>query len=188
MSDITTLAVQKATKPKIEDVIPCYVGVEALKTALDFIAYLRENKIKPVWTLHNAWKGTYKGKVIYYIRLPLYRGHFRSPKRSSDADWMRSWVFTPYLHNINRYEDQIMEEGLQDLVWDNLHYCKPCAHRKCLPECDKVILGKELKNLCRGDLYGGCAVWFVSPDETTINGIKRLLELEKKARDENVVK
>jgi len=180
MADITTLAVQKAAKPNIEDVLPCYVEGEVLKNSLDFVAYLRENKTKPVWTLHNAWKGTYKGKVLYYIRLPLYRAHFWSGKHAPGAEWTRSWVITPYLHNINTYEDQVMAENLQHLVWDNLHYCRPCDHRLC--PADRTILGKELKGLCNGDLYGGTAVWFVNPGETTICGIKRLLELEKKAR------
>jgi len=180
MSDITTLQFQRENKPNIEDILPCYVDDDVLKNTLDFVVCLRENKIKPVWALHNAWKGTYKGKVIYYIRLPLYKGHFHSPKHSSDMDWMRSWVMTPYLHNIKMYEDQIMAVGLQDFVWDNLHYCVPCPHRLC--RVDKTILGKELKGLCNGDLYGGTTIWIVNPDETESTGIKRLLELEKKAR------
>ena len=139
--------------------------------------------MKPVWTIHNAWKATYKGKPIYYIRLPKYKSHFRNLKQSLDSEWMHSWVITPYLHNANMYEEQITNEGLQDLIWDHMHYCFVCDHGRCVPGVDKTILGKELKGLCRGDLYCDLAAWFVNPSETTISGIKTLLELEKNARN-----
>ena len=183
MSDITTPAVQKTTKPNIEDVFPHYLDGKTLKNALDFIAYLRETKMKPVWTLHNVWKATSKGGVIYYIRLAKSERDSRNRKKSDATDWGKSWVFTPYLHNINKYEELIVNENLQDFVLSGLQYCMPCTGKLCPTE--KTVFGKNIKNLCSGDLYYGMALWYTNPNETDIGYLKKLLEFEKQARTKN---
>jgi len=174
------LRTQKVEKPQIDDLIPDYLNGENKKAALDFVAYLRENKIKPVWTIANAWKATYKGKTIYYIRLPLHESHFRNLKQSEGMSWENSWVFTPYLHNMNSYEELVINENLREFVLSGLHYCVPCAYRLCPKE--KTIFGENIQNLCGGALYGDMALWYVNPDETEIGKLKRLLEFEKAAR------
>jgi len=174
------LRTQKIEKPQIESVIPQYLDGDIKKTALDFVAYLRGNKFNFVWAVANGWKATYKGKVICYIRLPLHESHFRNLKQSEGTEWQNSWVFTPYLHNMNKYEELVINENLQEFVLSGLHYCMPCPHRFCATE--RTILGKSIKNLCQGDLYGGMALWYVNPNETEIGYLKRLLEMEKQAR------
>jgi len=182
MADITKLAVQKTAKPNIEDVLPCYVGGEELKNALDFVAYLREIKMKPTWTLHNAWKGTYKGKAIYYIRLPLYQSHFSHKRPSDKTEWTESWTFTPYLHNIEKYDDKIDSEEFQERILACLKYANPDCDRGCACKRHLTLFGKQI-HLCNGESYGGCATWFTNPNEAEIVWIKRLLEWEKSARD-----
>jgi len=45
-----TLAQQQAKdKPLIEDLIPVYLDGDATNRAMDFAAYMRKNKMKPVW-------------------------------------------------------------------------------------------------------------------------------------------
>ena len=46
-NDITRLDVQRRIKPKIEDVIPLIDDDDKQKNALDFVAWLRENKLPP---------------------------------------------------------------------------------------------------------------------------------------------
>lgn len=158
---------QKMSKPKIEDVIPDYLDGDMSKAALDFVAYLRANKMSPTWANANAWKASYKGKGICYVRL------------EKEGFWDRKglWVITPLIDHYDEIEDVIMHEGLQTIIWDNLYYCKQCHPAPCNIR-DMTILGKEFKGLCGGRP----PVWFWDPDETTINCIKRMLELEKKAR------
>jgi len=112
--------------------------------------------------------------------LPLHESHFRNLRQSDEMDWKKSWVFTPYLHNMNKYEDLIINENLREFILNGLHYCMPCPHRFCATE--RVVFGNSIKNLCIGDLYGGMALWYVNPTETEIGYIKKLLELEKQAR------
>ena len=180
--DITLLRVQREFKPKIEDVIPVYLVGENKEMALEFISYLRENKIKPTWATHNSWKAIYKSKVICYIRLPINESDNYS-KQSHVSEWKRHWLVTPHLYNMEKYKEQIINEGLLELIWNNYVYCKPCEPiRKCAPGVNKNIFGKEFNNLCRGVFYDGCAIWINSPDNSEVNGIKKLLEMEKQTR------
>ena len=172
------MVTQNKLRPKIEEIIPEYLTCDNRKRALEFIAFLRENKIKPTWAIQNGWKATYKGKVLYYIRLPRYASHFRNLKQSDGTSWENSWVFTPYLHNMSNYEDSVINENLREFVLSGLHYCVPCAHRLCPKE--KTIFGNKIQNLCGGDLYGGMALWYVNPNETEIGAIKSCWNLRKK--------
>jgi len=131
--------------------------------------------MNPGWAgVHNAWKGSYKGKIMYYIRL--------------GREWIREtenakWVVIPYLNHMNAYEDNILSEGWQNIIWDDLHYCRNCGY-KCHPKANQTILGKEFTGLCNGLFYGGrFPVSFVNPGEAAINRVKRLLDLEKTARN-----
>ena len=55
---------QKALKLKIEDEIPKFLDGEMKQSALDFIAYMRANKMQPAWLSTNSWKANYKGQNI----------------------------------------------------------------------------------------------------------------------------
>ena len=174
------LRVQKVEKPRIEDVIPKYLDGDIKKDALNFAVYLLENKMKLAWAVTNGWKVMHKGKVIGYIRLPMYESHFRNLKQVEETDWKESWVFTPYLHNLSKYEDLVIAQNLKEFVLNGLHYCVPCLHRFCATE--RTIFGNKTKNLCLGDLYGGMALWYVNPKEAEISCLKKLLEFEIQAR------
>ena len=73
---------QRRNKPPIEDVIFKHLDNKIRKTALDFIAWFRENKMQIAW---NTWKVNYKGKMICRILLP-------DPKNHAGPDY--AWVIT----------------------------------------------------------------------------------------------
>ena len=174
MSDITVLSVQREIKPKIEDVLPYYLNGAELESALNFIAYLRADRINPGWAgVHNAWKGAYKGKPVYYIRL--------------GREWVRDtknvkWVVILYMNHIKEYEEKIFEEGWQNIIWDDLHRCRGC-NNGCAPGIDRTVLGREFTGLCNGIFYSGrFPVSFVNPAETDYDIIKKMLDIEKSSR------
>lgn len=68
---------QKAAKPLVEDMIAESLGGKMKKLALDLVAHLRANKMKPVWCLTNQWKAIYKTKNI--CRITLYPKHLPAP-------------------------------------------------------------------------------------------------------------
>ena len=181
MSNILTLATQRNLKPKIEDVIPHFLDNEELKTALNFIAHLRASKMNPRWAgVHNTWNCNYKGKVICYIRLgAMWLGKADNVK----------WEISPNLIHIKAYESEIIDENMQNYIWDGLApYCRSCINtnglaRECAPGTNRTILGRDFIGLCNGMfLSGRHPISFVNPDELALNCIKRLLELEKQAR------
>ena len=163
---------QKKTKPDIEETIPEYLNGNMKKAALEFAKYMRENKMQLRWAgFTNAWKAACRGKCICYVRL---RGN--SDVRTRKNGDKPFWVITPYLLNIKNYEDSVMNENLQDLIWDNMFDCMSC--RTPCNTRDRTILGREFKSQCGGRQ----PVWVWDPDKAAVGKIIKLLELEKKAR------
>jgi len=168
-NDITRLDVQRKVKPKIEDVIPLIIKEDTQKSALDFVAWFREKKMLPGWTgVHNAWSAKFKGKTICKISLGM------------DGQWYARL----YLTSIKKYEDQIILEELKELIINKLVYCRPCKPpRKCAMRENKQFFGEEFKGLCYDfTCLGGLMVLFSNPDESAINNIKILLEMEREVR------
>jgi len=54
-------------KQKIEDGINDFLDGENLNRALEFIAYLKNNRASIQWTNTNTWKAVKKGVLICYI-------------------------------------------------------------------------------------------------------------------------
>ena len=164
----------KKIKPKIEDKIPKQLDGDMQKIALDFVVWLRQNKMTLSSAgFRDAWKANCKGKMICYVKL-----------RNNEREKTSKWVVYPNLAHFGEYEHILVEEGLQNIIWENVCNCFVCR-----PECsmknsrDKIILGKVCEKLC-GSRH---PLWFFDPNEETIDCIKRLLELEKQARDEMIV-
>ena len=166
---------QKKIRPKIEDVIPEVLIGEMRETALEFAAYLRENKMAPGWSgVHNAWDAKCKGKTICKISL-AHTGWYANNKCS--------WNIKLYCLHMSKYESSIISAGVQSIIWDGLFHCISCLGGKkpCIGGNDIMILGREYKGICGHSL---CTMIY-DPDETTLDGVKKLLELEKTARNEN---
>jgi len=156
---------QKVNKPKIEEIIPAHLDGEMKTLALDFVNYLREKKMSPIWASGNSWKLNNKGKGICYIKLDNEK-----------------WTLIPLLNHLNKYKDMVVSERLQNIIWDNLSTipCVDCNPR-CPPRISRTILGKDFTNRC----YGHSPIHFVNPNKTTIDCIKKLLDLERKEREES---
>ena len=184
---------QKAAKPLIEDVIPEYLNGDMQKSALDFAAYLRANKMNPVWagtnTYAHTWKANYKGKYICSVKIRQHGDKCDDGRPGS----LSSWMISPLLTYMETYSEPIMNEGLQNIIWDHLglcEFCYLCGGGKKLKDegfppvgiGDCTVLGREMKGLCNAKPF---IRGIFDPDEKTLNGIKRLLELEQRARMED---
>ena len=164
---IASFRVQREIKAKIEDAIPHYLDRTMQKSAIDFATYLQVNKMPLKWDAWNTWKAHSKSKVLCWVTLNRF-----------------NWVISPCLTNINEYEKSIINEGLQHFVWDNFKRCEPWCPGKCGDGKSVTILGKTFNNICR-EIYhvNNKKVDFANPDETAINRIKKLLELERATRE-----
>ncbi|MCL2433134.1 MAG: hypothetical protein FWD16_01250 [Clostridia bacterium] len=155
---------QKAVKPLIEDIIPEYLDGNMKVAALDLAAWLRENKMKPGWTLTNWWNVNCKGKPICKIHL-------------GEDVWRNSqfWFVELRLSHMNEYRDLITDEKIQKIIWSSIKYCGSCGG--CAPGRDATLFGKECKGLCHALRFTVC-----DPDQATVNRLKELLKLEQMAR------
>lgn len=179
---------QKEIKPLIENVILEYLDGEMKESALLLVSWLRINKMKPRWVLTNQWIVSFKGKNI--CRITLHQG--LAPQKFK-------WIITAYLEHLEEYEETVIGESLQNYLWDNVYYCVqkpkesfpteelrnyaltyPCNIWGCAPGKNIIVCEKELTNICCNS--NRQYFWCHDPDEATINAIKRLLELEQKAR------
>ena len=185
-----------AEKPKLEEFIPDYLDGDMKKTSLEFIAYMRENKMPPAYRPSLRYKCNYKGKGICTISLPrAWTNGNGNPYQDNEFGqaWMsqenikNNWVVIPQLDHFNEYESQI-DEGMKNIIRDtkNIYFCNGCwksnpnfpgPRDSCGPRPKRTIFGKEFIGLC-----GRAFFWFFNPDEAEIDCIKKLLELEQKAR------
>lgn len=190
---------QKAIKPQIEDVIPDYLEGNMANLAIDFASYLRNNQIKPSWVLTNQWRAVYKNRQI--CRVTIFQKHLLNDAKYQISSCKKyKWIVTAYLEHLQEYEETVINENLQHYLWDNVYYCVqkpkestpmeehrnyamsyPCNAWGCAPGKDMVICKKTLTNICRNS--NRQYLWCHDPDEATLIAIKRLLGLEKKARE-----
>ena len=150
---------EKALKPKIEDVILETVKDEHQKAALDFVGFIRANKMTPAWASKNAWKVNYKGKVLCYIRTSG-TSHFYN---LDDGSWHIGFaVYSDYVYDVS-----VSNEAIK-IIWDNVRRCTRCSN--CIPANRLTINGKEFDNVCHQ--------WFFirNPNAEALECVMRLVE------------
>ena len=96
-----------------------------------------------------------------------------------DSGKPQYWHVSLSLEYADKYKEAIMNEKLQNILWDNIFYCthyrrngKGCnPNKSCAGGRNITILGKEIKGIC----WSRTHAVITNPDETTLNGIKKLL-------------
>ena len=147
----------KNAKPIIEDIIGNILSGDALKNALDFVAYLRANKLNPQWSATNAWKVSSKTFNVCFIRL------------HGAADYHNlaegEWHILPF---IGEYKADTLSDEFKELVWQNKKNCRTCG--QCALKLN-MIFGKEYDNACEGSIL------FLNPNEKAVECAKKIIEL-----------
>lgn len=160
---------QAKIKPQIEDIINIYLNGEMKKNALDFVAYVQFNYKPLKWRACNSWE----------------------TKGGCNVDIESSrWNITPKI-DIKKCEKQIVEERLQQIIWNSFRDCVLKNHdgktsvgcrptKGCAYGMDTTVFGKEFKGICIHQL----SLWRVhNPDAATLDVIKRLLEIDKESQN-----
>jgi len=148
-----------AQKPKFADAIEDFENGENYNGALEFIDFLRSNKISTQWTNSNTWKAVKKGVAVCYIKTDLENGGL--------------WVVMPHYHNnfigfpdkaadlvpgtlitvnpkSDLYEKIILNEKMMDMICSKISQCTDCGNKKkCAPGIKVNWWGKELNNRCK---------------------------------------
>jgi len=160
------------TKPKIEEVISEYVDANIREAAAEFAEYMRANKMPLRWASKDRYKALQNKTAICWVDL--------NQRALDPVKWRISIVLT----NIAEYEEFISNEGWQDFILEKIVYCKPCnPDRLCSGGNKLSILGKDFIGICQNIIFHKIRIEFDDPNEEVISRIKKLVELEKQARD-----
>ena len=147
---------QKNNKPKIEEIASDYYK-EHKDNILDFIKYLKDNKMTSQWVSVNSWKIFHKSKDVAFLK--LYEG---------------SWYVDPIVDfKDSEFELFLKKEKLGTIVLDNIEKCISCLpNGQCTPGRTIKIMGKEYSNVCH-------SLRFKDPKDNEIECIKKIFEYRK---------
>ena len=141
-------------KPKIEEIAHDYLDGENLDNLIDFVAWMRANRMTPTFANKSKEGVNYTSRICY---LKLRYG---------------SWYMWPAGRK-NEYVNDFLEcEELKDIVCMSLAKCTSCGH-----QCNsgtgftKSVCGKDFENIC-----GCCPVRFHNPNMKTLKTIKKVIE------------
>jgi len=171
MSEISKPAIYKhfnTNKPQAEEVISKYFTIESVKENLSrFIAWLKTNGTSLAYADFEGqspfWEANHKNKSFYIVL-----------NSTDNICIMMNVAFS------SEYQSVMIENNMQDVILNNLQYCSRKDGSHCnnchLPPdvtgVDNVVFGKEISNLCCGQFIS-----FSNPNNETLEGIKKLIEL-----------
>jgi len=143
-------------KLKIEDTISDLFDGEMEEKLLNFITYLRENKMNPSRSSAVSYKISCKGFVVGYIRVNKNEGTVQ---------------MTPFL---DVYDGASLSDELKEIVWAKKRIGRPCGEgcHKCSHMLDSIF-EKAYSDAC------GQSVSFINPSASELECIKKLLILRR---------
>jgi len=166
---------QEKIKPAIEEMVDIYLGGDAKQAVTSLVTWLRGNGIPPKWSSLNGWTAGYNRISICSIYLPYPNGR--------DVTEL-----CLYLNNIDGYAASVDEAGLAGIVRNGVFYCVLApgqsgvgCHptKKCGRGVDMTVLGTTFHDTCRHRPQ----TWVYDPDAQTVDGVIKLLAMERGARD-----
>jgi len=135
----------------IEDIAKDFLDGDKLECLMDFLAFLKNNKLTPRRSTSVAWVVRYKGKIVCHVRL-LPEEKFWSSKL--DNCTINDWCITHGHFSREKwfvdYEKYFTDEEMIQFVLD--HIQEPICPRRgwvnnhC--QYKATILGKEFDNVC----------------------------------------
>ena len=150
------------THPKLEGIINDVLTGDALKNALDFAEYIRQNEM--IYTgIHCEIH--YKDKCACYV--------YFDTSSKIHGPWT---IWTDGEYDSEHYNVS-MDERMKEIAWANVSTCLNCGN-SCSPGNRKTIFGKEFDNVCNAVLR------FRDPDSETLECVKKLVEMRKHIIDD----
>lgn len=150
---------QKKVKPAIEETVNKHLDGKLKNDLLDFVFFLRDNKMSPQWGSTNSYNLSYKGRRVCIIKIA---------EKSYQI-----WLNTQYNEDFNKCFSEDTEENKKFLI-DSIIYCFGCG--SCKPGLDIDILDVSLKGVCFNPV-----IRMENPDERQIELAKKLVLLRRQA-------
>jgi len=172
----------KENSPTIEEVIECCLYGEPRENAREFVEWMRENKM-------NFRKGSSNTRNFTCIKNTWHLCHIAIYDESMDFNHIDSrnegepqfWRLTPHIYLLGDYKALIDNDEMNAIPWDDWKHCykteKFCACDN--GPHDKILFGKRYESVCIHAVRSA-----TNPDREMIESVKKLILLEKQARDE----
>ena len=154
---------QKKEKPQIEDIASDYLDGESLENVLDFVAWMRANRMTPTFGNRSKDGIRYTNSVLF---VKLFHGHWEI------------WI-SGKAKNGQYIDDFLACEELKEIVSRDLAQCiEGCGH-KCYDGqgITVTVCGKKFDRVCCC-----CTVRFRSPAKEELKQIKHVIEKRKSMR------
>ena len=160
---------EKSAKPKLEDVINEVLSESVCDNALDFVAFLRANKMTTPWSAKNSWKICFKGKNMGFMSTSgtaAYRG-------LGENSWHICFTDSEFANDDTACGEQcVLSEKQKDTIWNTLRNCQKCPYL-CNPGKSMTIFGRKFDSVCHQWLS------LVNPNAETLDCVKKWFYLYK---------
>ena len=136
---------QQAQKPKVEDSAKERFTGDRLENMLDFLDFLKSNKLTPRWYTSDSWVVKYKNKKICQIK-------FNWMPRPSDKEDFWGIYFDHFTRQewFSGHDKIIANDELKEFTLNNINPPHGCKRKegRCTGRSDMMILGKQFKAVC----------------------------------------
>jgi hypothetical protein len=152
---------QTKIKPKVEDIASDYLDGDALDNLLDFVAWMRANRMTPTFANQSKEGINYTSHICY---VKLFHGKWAI------------WISGKHRKHKGAFvEDFLICEELKEPVSADLARCCNCGHG--CPPCSVTVCGTKYDNVCPC-----CTVRFYNPNAETLKSIKRVINTRNKSK------
>jgi len=154
---------------KIEDVIGEVLTGHLQKNALDFVAYLRANKIA-FEESENYWEVKYKDECVCFIWIndsDEKPGPWTVWSAQVPGAWA-TWADDEYS---DECVDFSMDERIREIAWVNVNVCENCGGCSSVGGRRKTVLGKEFDHLCNSIMA------FTNPNSEALDCAKKMIDI-----------
>lgn len=124
---------------QIENYIEENLTDEAKQTALDFVTFLRINKLEFIKD-----NGYWKDKIYYMLK---YKDAYVCFIAIKDPDEPEN-LWTIWSDDSNAYEDSNVDDCIKSVAWNYVDHCGNCG--SCSGGKRKTIFGKSFERVCGG--------------------------------------
>lgn len=160
----------------LESCISEFLTADAQKPALDFAAYLKEQKMQVekgtgYWEDKRYFIIKFMDKYVCFI---LVNG-YGTAKHPDEPEGWYIWSDESDTSDLQWYNCAISDERIKEVAFQNIDFCGNCSpESSCCGGMCKSIFGKEFNHVCLTTFR------FDNPDAEAAECAKKLIELRKK--------
>lgn len=154
---------------QIENYIEENLTDEARQTALDFVTFLRINKIEFIKD-----NGYWKDKIYYMLK---YKDAYVCFIAIKDPDEPEN-LWTIWSDDSNAYEDSDVDDCIKSTAWNYVDHCGNCG--SCSGGNRKTIFGKSFERVC------GCTFRIDNAKLSDLPFLEKMIDLRIKEIEKNI--